>query len=262
MQTDVHTLVKLLQDLDQELQTCLKSRQISGAADPILLGDFIVDAYNRYLSAARAACDDAAIGTLPEVEKLGGADHATERRSRVGDNPRLHKMHEVAFSVRQLLTLLERAAETERARSEGEISGVIALLDNLGNQVRNLSRERSMKQIGRREHAVAEFDAFVRPLQEEYNRYLAIVIETTDDPVVAKLFRPLNTEEGDVTPFEYRLSELRLAQSGLLSYLRKGGRQSGGKTGRLADFKAAMEREMLRSMQGEAEGDWNLFPST
>ena len=62
--------------------------------------------------------------------------------------------------------------------------------------------------------------ASLRPFIEEYNRYLAFALEHTDDPIVAKLFRPLNPEPDEMTFWAHSLSELRIAQSGLLSYLK------------------------------------------
>jgi len=224
MQMDLETLIKLLQELHQELKTCMENEEpMSGMADPILLGDFIVDAYNSYLASAKTNCDNHIIQAMPEIEKVKVdqlVDDAHDKHNElVGKNPRLQKMREVAFATKQLQTVLEGAIKTEEAKTHSEIVGVMTLLENLGGQ------------IGHAQEAIRENPEeggqSVRRLVEEYNRYLGIVLETTDDAVLAKMFSPLEPVVDESTSYQGKLSELRLAQSGLLSYLQKMDERSG-----------------------------------
>ena len=228
MQTDVETLTKLLKELHQELKTCMENEEpTSGMADPILLGDFIVDAYNSYLASAKANCDNPIIQSMPEIEKVikvnplvdDAHDKHNTRDMRVGKNPQLQKMREVAFATRQLQTVLEGVIKTEAAKAQSEIFGMMTLLENLVGQI-----EHAQEAI--RENP-EEGGQSVRHLVEEYNRYLGIVLETTDDAVLAKMFSPLEPVVDESTSYQEKLSELRLAQSGLLSYLQKMDERSG-----------------------------------
>ena len=216
MQMDLETLIKLLQELHQELTICMEN-MIDGpfkTPDPILLGDFIIDAYNSYLAAAKAACDHPIIQAMPEVEKLAHVADEEEDTKRVGKNPRLQKMREVAFATKQLQTVLEGEIKTREAKTQSEIVGVMALLGNLGEQIGYTQETiRENPEVG---------EQSVRHLVEEYNRYLGIAMEATeDDTVLAKMFNPLEPVVDETTSYQDKLSELRLAQSGLLSYLQK-----------------------------------------
>jgi len=215
MQMDLETLIKLLQNFHEELTICLEN-EIDGpfkTPDPILLGDFIVDAYNSYLVSAKATCDNPIVQAMPEVEKLVHVATEDDDTKRVGENPRFQKMHEVAFATKQLQTVLEGAIKAREAKSQSEIVGVMTLLENLGEQIghtQEVIRENPQ-----------EGGQSVRHLVEEYNRYLGIVLEGTEDEVLAKMFRPLEPVVDESTSYQDKLSELRLAQSGLLSYLQK-----------------------------------------
>ena len=220
MQMDLETLTKLLQNFHEELTICLENKQAGEfpgtdeMADPILLGDFIVDTYNNYLASAKSACEHPVIQMLPEIEKLMETNQMDyDIRRGIGKLPRLQKMREVAFATKQLLTVLESMIETEKSKSQSEIMGVMTLLENLGEQ------------IGHAQEAIRENPQeggqSVRHLVEEYNRYLGVVLETGEDAVIEKMFRPLEPVVDETTSYQGKLSELRLAQSGLLSYLRK-----------------------------------------
>ena len=226
MQMDLETLTKLLQNFHEELATCLENKQAGEfpdtdeMADPILLGDFIVDTYNSYLVSAKSSCEHPLIQTLPEIEKLMETNQVDyDIRRGVGKLPRLQKMREVAFATKQLLTVLEGMIETEKSKAQGEIVGVMTLLENLSEQ------------IGHAQETIRENPEeggqSVRHLVEEYNRYLGIVLESTDDAVLAKMFSPLEPVVDESTSYQEKLSELRLAQSGLLSYLQKMDERSG-----------------------------------
>lgn len=226
MQMDLETLTKLLQNFHEELAICLENKQAGEfpdtdeMADPILLGDFIVDTYNNYLVSAKSSCEHPLIQTLPEIEKLMETNQVDyDIRRGVGKLPRLQKMREVAFATKQLLTVLEGMIETEKSKAQSEIVGVMTLLENLGEQ------------IGHAQEAIREnpeeVGQSVRHLVKEYNRYLGIVLEATDDAVLAKMFSPLEPVVDESTSYQEKLSELRLAQSGLLSYLQKMDERSG-----------------------------------
>ncbi len=222
----ITTLTKLLQDLHQELKTCMEHKRRSGGvegdeADPILLGDFIVDAYNGYLSSAKAVFEDPFIQDMPLIEKLGELDDDPPKRA---SNHRLQvaKMHEVAFATRQLLICMENAKKSEKIRTESEISGAITLLENLGEQIDSIAdlpvKMGAAKVLHKED--LDDMGHLPRPLAEEYNRCLTIVMETTDDPVVSKLFHPIDYGKEDEKSFLYKIAEIKLAQSGLLSYLK------------------------------------------
>ena len=201
MQMDLSTLMELLQNLYQELETCMKHKIGDGpfeVADPIWLGDFIVDAYNSYLATAKTASDHPVIQGFPEVEKLAYVADEADDTKRVGKNPRLHKMHEVAFATKQLATILEGDIRARKSKAQSEIVGLTTLLENLGQQLPHIQ-------------AIGEDSQSVQPLVAEYNRYLGMVLETVDDPVLAKLFCPLELDGDDS---HKKFSEFRLAQSG------------------------------------------------
>ena len=211
MQIDIEILTELLSEFHHELKTCMENKQHDKLPDPILLGDFIVDTYNRYLAAARSACEHPLIQTMPEIEKLGEAGTVDyDAKKGVGSLPQLSKMREVAMATKQLQTILEGGVEIKADEPQREIAGVVTLLENLGEQIGQVYDEF---------HRDPQTESS-RPslnLVMEYNRYLAVVLEATDDSVIPKMFRPL--EEGDKVSTQARLSEVKLAQSGLLSYL-------------------------------------------
>lgn len=230
---DLETLRRLLQNFHEELTVCMEQTQslpgIDGVereiSDPILLGDFIVDAYNSYLTIAKAACDSPIIQGMSEIQKLREVDHAagdTEGHGLphsiqsgyknveiplVGGNPRLQKMREVALAARQLQTALEGVIKTGESKTQSAIAGVTTLLENLGEQITVAQDEVKYSMVP---HLVGE-----------YNRCLAIVLEDSEDPITAKMFHSLEINAEDETSYKDKLSELRLAQSGLLSYLQK-----------------------------------------
>lgn len=228
MQTDLNTLIKLLQALHQELETCMNNRSIPGSLDPIILGDFIIDAYNNYLESAKAVCSDPIIQSLSKIEKLGDIDDIPSKTR----DPRLHKMHEVAFATKQLLTLLEGMVRTGRAGGQSEIVGVMSLLESLDRQIAEAKMPLLVKanlgaQVGEGQKVDRQL---VHYLVEEYNRCLTMVLEITKDPVLAKLFRLLelvNELSASESDYQKKLSELGIAQSSLLSYLKKTYERSG-----------------------------------
>jgi hypothetical protein len=236
-QMDLETLTKLLRSFHEELEVCMEQKQdLPGddgverqISDPILLGDFIVDAYNGYLAAAKAAFDDPIIQGMPEIQNLGETDHVigdTERQTiqrsvrdyddheipLVGWNPRLQKMREVALATKQLLTVLEGMKQATDAKTQNGIAGVMTLLRNLGEHI-----EHAQKAL---RESPEQIEQLVRRLIVEYNRCLEIVLEQREDAVLARMFQPLEASVGEGTSYRIILPELRLAQSGLLSYLR------------------------------------------
>ena len=91
----------------------------------------------------------------------------------------------------------------------------MTLLENLGEQIEQAHRPK----LGRLLDDSEGSRQSVQYLVEEYNHYLVAVLEATDDSVITKMFRPLEVgDEG--TSDQAKLSEVRLAQSGLLSYLK------------------------------------------
>ena len=88
----------------------------------------------------------------------------------------------------------------------------MTLLRNLGEHI-----EHAQKAL--RENPEQD-EQLVRRLTVEYNRCLEIVLEQREDAVLAKMFQPLEAAVEEGTSYQIILPELRLAQSGLLSYLR------------------------------------------
>lgn len=232
------TLTKLLRSFHEELEVCMEQKQdlpgVDGVerqiSDPILLGDFIVDAYNGYLAAAKAAFDDPIIQGMPEIQNLGETDHIvgdTERQTiqrsvrdyddheipLVGWNPRLQKMREVALATKHLLTVLEGMKQATDAKTQNEIVGAMTLLENLGEHIKHA--QETLKENPEQD------ERLVRRLIVEYNKCLEIVLEQREDAVLAKMFQPLEAAVEEGTSYQIILPELRLAQSGLLRYLLK-----------------------------------------
>lgn len=210
---NLETLIELLKNFHDELKICMENKHggIPGAhpmSDPILLGDFIVDTYNSYLAAAKSTCENPLIQRMSEVEKLGESSPTEyDIKKGVGNHPRLHKMREVALATKQLATLLMGQVQMDEAESRNEIAEIMALMENLEIQL-----DRFILVDNPEENRQS-----LQHLVEAYNSYLSMVLEATDDPVLTKMFRPVEIE-GNARA---KLTELRLAQSGLLSYLRK-----------------------------------------
>ena len=71
MPASLSTLVQLLRDFHGELRACLDRENSQSIKEPILLGDFIAEAYNSYLSQAKDLCDDPIVQSLPEITPSG-----------------------------------------------------------------------------------------------------------------------------------------------------------------------------------------------
>ncbi len=230
---DLRTLTELLKNLHEELEICMDNKQVmldEKYSDPILLGDFIVDAYNNYLNAAKKASENPIVQGMPEIWRLTEADYADNSPSRagfprsiqgyddreiplLGGNPRLQKMREVALAAKQLKTILEGLIKAEKAEDHDIIAGVMVLLENLGTRIEYVQKEIKENQEMDKE--------FISPLITEYNQCLEIVLEDKKDPILAKMFHPVKAEVDETMSWIVILPELKLAQSGLLSYLQK-----------------------------------------
>ena len=224
MLTDKKTLMKLLADLHDELKKCMGNSTIAGAADPIMLGDFIVDAYNAYLAGAKALYEDPTIQNMAEVERTAMSVNTEEYRSaskhaskhgmdRIGHDPRVLKLHELSFKSKQLLVLLEGMSSAEDIVKESQVSAVIALLDGLLTQIQDVQRSLDETQEGNAETT--------QGLIREYHRCLEVV--TVDgDTVLINTFQPLDEYvTDDIVACRSKLTEVRVAASGLLTYLSK-----------------------------------------
>ena len=212
MAVSINTLVSLLEELCQEIEFCLSFQSRPARPSPILVGDFAVDAYNNYLALAKEISDEGLIRSFTEIEKLGDYERPLEREGDWGSDPRMHKMREVSFSAKRLLTLMQDKAETQSQGSEGAIA-VIALLEGLGKEIERV------RQLGR--EPIERFDEFVKSLVDTYNRYLEVALVGIEDPVFRGLFEKLDFGEAGSMTTEARLMELGMAQSSLLRYLRK-----------------------------------------
>ncbi|HIE27766.1 TPA: hypothetical protein EYP66_10805 [Candidatus Poribacteria bacterium] len=215
MQTDPITLIKLINDFRDELKACMENiEKLTGASQPIVLGDFIVDMHNNYLRQAKAICDDAAIQGMSEIDKeltnmVEGLDDYRRER--------LAKMHEVHIASGQLLTCLSGAVKSGKAGPQSQLVGVIGLIENLGKQIDDMPRKGAVP-----EDEIA-YCQFARQLVKDYNRYLSLVLESTDDAVLNELFRPIELlEEGaTINDCKGKIQEVGMAQSSLLSYLKR-----------------------------------------
>ena len=231
---DLKTLIELLKSLHNELETCINNKQGPPfqTPDPILLGDFIVDAYNNYLNAAKKASENPIIQGMAEIWRLTEADLDYDDYDRavlpgdnrviplMGGNPRLKKMREVALAAKQLRTVLESLVETEKAEDDDKIDGVTIILENLGE---NIKYTKEMINAN-----PEQAEQIINNWVTKYNQCLEIALEDIKDPILMKMFQPLKSEI-DTSKSELdkakslvvRLSELQLAQSGLLNYLEK-----------------------------------------
>ena len=102
MAVSLSTLVRLLEELCEELQVCLAFEEKPAKPSPIMVGDFAADAYNGYLGLAKQISDDPLIQSFQEIDKLGEYDRPMEHAGEWGTDPRMHKMREVSFSARRL----------------------------------------------------------------------------------------------------------------------------------------------------------------
>ena len=204
MPVSLSTLVQLLRDLHEELRTCIDRENPPSIKEPILLGDFIVEAYNNYLAQAKGLCDDPIVQSLPEMVPSGAAgmeeESKKERHSR-----RLQKMGEVSLATRSLLTALQGATKHSKPSEPNEVPAAMALLQSLevalgyGTQTRESCNA----------------------LVDQYNRCLALLQGVLQDPVLESVFPRLEQVTADVTELQGRFSELRMAQHALFSYIAK-----------------------------------------
>lgn len=226
MQTDPITLAKLISDFRDELKKCMENTEgLTGESQPVLLGDFIVDMYNNYLSQAKAICEDPIIQGMIEIDKepmemVDEQHHDGDRRiarmhREMHRDKRLAKMHEVYIASGQLLTCLSGAVKSGKAGPQSQLVGVIGLIENLGRQIDDIR--------GRAVDAEDEimYCQVAQRFVKEYNRYLSLVHESADDAVLKELFQPLEPlEEGaTVTACKGKIQEVWMAQSSLISYL-------------------------------------------
>ena len=131
----------------------------------------------------------------------------------VGQDPRLQKMHEVAMAARQLLMIVEGAIQNGHSDIHTEMDGVIALLQSLGTQLDELTHDN--RRSGRDWPEI--LGAMLEPFIAKYNDLLSVAIESANDAMLKKLFKPITVDSSD-SP-DKTLSELRMAQKGLREYL-------------------------------------------
>ena len=219
MGTDIKTLIRVLDHFYNELDACMNHKDSKGGPfttnDPILLGDFIVDAFNDYLQTAQGLTDQPMIqrmqpivpasGDVPDDAKLGGR------------HPRLQKMHEVALTTRNLMMYLEGAVHNGPNPAQRELKGALALLEAVGRQLKDLERQHHNARLTGARIEESYWVAALNPIVEMYNQALALITEQADDPVLQRLFQPIELHE--TVEFGKALSQARVAQSCLLSYL-------------------------------------------
>ncbi|MAF10860.1 hypothetical protein CMK11_10470 [Candidatus Poribacteria bacterium] len=228
------TLIRLLTSLRDDVEMCIQNESKdfmlaqpyaagdggpSEVADPILLGDFVVDTYNRYLAQAVEATDDAMVRALPTIAPLGAApvDAAPpqdQSRPRThGADPRLAKMTEVLMASGQLLAVLQ-AQESEGENKHADT------LETLLTALTSLMEQLDGTRQGHTEDMVREAAC---PLAERYNAYLDLVVETCDDPIVPRLFTKIDVrgEHADDAKGTRVRAELAASGASLIAYLRR-----------------------------------------
>ncbi|MEO2003343.1 MAG: hypothetical protein ABGY41_04540 [Candidatus Poribacteria bacterium] len=230
------TLIRLLLALQRDVDACIQhesqdfmlSKPGAGAggqttvADPILLGHFIVDAYNRLLTDARAISSSPFLASMPSVGPLSGdtpyddTPHDESRPRTHGADPRLGKMAEVLLAAGQLLAVLDgEASGASEARNE-TVETLIVAVEALGQQV-----TAGPGVGGPREPAMVLEAACA--LAERYNAYLDLVIETCEDPIVARLFPRIDIDHAraEDAAGAGTLAALSADTTSLAAYLRK-----------------------------------------
>jgi hypothetical protein len=196
----------------------------SEVADPILLGDFVVDAYNQYRTHAQELTQDEMVGALPAIAPLGADAHGAPRqdgdarwpesRPRThGSDPRLGKMAEILLATGQLLAALQ--AETSKADDarNDTLNTLLTALAALNQQVDETRQGHTEEMV--REAACA--------LAERYNACLDLVTETCDDPIAHRLFARIDVDaarDDDHAGTRVR-AELSASGTSLEAYLRK-----------------------------------------
>jgi hypothetical protein len=232
------TLIQLLRSFRDDVQMCMQNESKdfmlaqpyasgdhsgqSEVADPILLGDFVVDAYNQYVGQAQELTRSPIVHALLAIAPLGeGAYDAVEPRDAVrprthGTDPRLGKMAEVLLAAGQLLRALQ--AETsgaDDARNE-TVDTLLTALDSLAEQVTEARK-------GNLGHELDTGREATCALAERYNTILDIAYETCDDPIVPRLFTMVDVDRAAANDEAgmRALAELATNQASLAAYLRK-----------------------------------------
>ena len=227
------TLIRLLASFRRDVEMCIENESKdfmlsqpggdggqSNVADPILLGDFVVDAYNRYLEQARGLTDNPVVDALASVTPLGAAGGAPEgarddsRPRTHGADPRLGKMAEVMLATGQLLTALEAEASEATAARTDTLATLISAIDALGGPIGD-ARDALDQAHGETTGTMGEA---VAALVERYNTYADLVHETCDDPIVPRLFGRIDTDDAGTSRL---LAELATRTDSLVAYLRK-----------------------------------------
>ena len=228
------TLIRLLVSLREDVDMCIhnESRDFmlakphggdggpSEVADPILLGDFVVDAYNHYLEHAQGLTDNPMLVALPALAPLGAvapdADEPVEEsRPRThGSDPRLGKMAEAMLAAGQLLAVLQGEASEATAARRDTLSTLVAAIDARGGPIGDAQDTLD----GDHGEAPKALRQVVNALVERYNTYTDLVHETCDDPIVPRLFGRIDTDKDGAAR---SLAELATRTDSLAAYLRK-----------------------------------------
>jgi hypothetical protein len=203
MAVSLSTLIQLLQDLYEELKTCLERENPPSIKEPIVLGEFIVEAYNRYLRQAKELCADPMVQSMPELVPAGSPPEDEEGGVREA-GPRLQQMGEVSLATRSLLTALRAAAKQGTPGEPNEVPAAISLLSSLEVAL---------------EHNTIWTPESTNALVDQYNRCLEILEGAVEDPVLTAVFPRLDYVTGGTTDHQARLSELRIAHRALRDYL-------------------------------------------
>lgn len=219
MSMEIKTLIKVLDHFRRELDTCMNHQDSNGGPftsnDPIVLGDFIVDAFNEYLQTAQSVTDQPMIQRMQPIASVSiDVPHDAKLDGR---HPRLLKMHEVALATTNLVLYLKGAAQIGQNPAQRELRGAVMLLDAVGTQLKELKNQHHDARLTGTRIDETYWPAALKPIIEMYNQALALASEQADDPVLSRLFQALDVNETDL--FGKALSQARVAQSCLLSYL-------------------------------------------
>jgi len=213
---DPITLAKMLDDFQSDLKRCIENEEPnSGVHQPILLGNFIVDTYNGYLSQAKEILTDPIIQNMNDIDRLPGDIPLNTGQLRDGiyiPEERLSKMNEVYIACRQLASALTGAVKDGRAGTHSELVGAMAFLVGLNEQIEKINNIPT-DNVAR---------GFIRQFAEQYNSALEMVLEATDDTVLEKLFQPLEivSDDAEESVYQEMFYRLKIAIGSLTGYLR------------------------------------------
>lgn len=222
MCSDIDMLVKVLNHFHEELTVCMDHKNAHGPfknSDPIMLGDFIVDAFNDYLHTAQRLTDHPMVLQMQALERV--PPDVRDSPEEIGRNPRVQKMHELALATKNLILFLEGAIRTGHTPARRTNRGVVILLESIGQQLEALNEHHHLAHLQGARFEDEYWRASLTPIVDMYNQALALIVSDadTDDPILSTLFHPLTVDAS--LSFGHVFSQVNVAHGCLLSYIRR-----------------------------------------